>query len=108
MTSPEIAVPTADEVIGWPVTVDVPTAGRCFGLGRDTSYDMARDGTFPTPVLRYGRSLRVTRTSLLSALGMPTGVIPAPGNALAKGQSSQVDGSASDHRSEARGSGIAA
>lgn len=104
MTNPPRATfpcPTADEVIAWPVTVDVPTAGSCFGLGRDTSYDMARDGTFPTPVLRLGRALRVTRASLLAALGMPTEAIPAPSKPLANGKSSQVGGSASDTRSEA-------
>jgi hypothetical protein len=43
------AVPTAADVLTWPVTVDVPTAGRCFGLGRDVSYELARTGGFPTP-----------------------------------------------------------
>jgi hypothetical protein len=59
-----------EEVLALPVTVDVPTAGRAFGLGRDASYDLARMGQLPVPVLRLGRSLRVTRASLLSALGM--------------------------------------
>lgn len=76
MTSPDISVPTADEVISWPVTVDVPTAGKCWGLGRDTSYDLARTGEFPVPVLRLGRSLRVTRASVLSALGIAA-IVPA-------------------------------
>lgn len=60
-----------EEVLALPVTVDVPTAGRCFGLGRRVSYQLAREGAFPVPVLQLGRSLRVTQASLLTALGIP-------------------------------------
>lgn len=52
------------------MTVDVPTAGRAFGVGRDESYRLAREGRFPVPVLRLGRYLRVTRTAVLTALGI--------------------------------------
>lgn len=62
--------PTADEVRAWPVTVDVRTAGRAFGIGRDQSYRLAREGRFPVPVLRLGRYLRVTRAAVLEALGI--------------------------------------
>ena len=65
------AVPTPDEVRAWPVTVDVPTAGRAFGIGRDEAYRLAREGTFPVPVLRLGRYLRVSRAAVLAALGVP-------------------------------------
>jgi hypothetical protein len=102
MTASKLSVPTAEAIRSWPVTVDVPTAGMCFGLGRDTSYDLARLGQFPTPVLRLGRSLRVTRAALLLALGMQESTIVAPGSDLASGSYSQVRGSASDHRSDAR------
>jgi hypothetical protein len=61
---------TADEVRALPATVDVPTAGRCFGLGRDASYQAARDGSFPVPVLRLGQRLRVTRSDLMAVLGI--------------------------------------
>ncbi|MFF0122948.1 DNA-binding protein [Micromonospora arida] len=67
-----VTVPTVDEVWAFPVTVDVPTAGRCFGIGRDLSYDLARQGAFPVPVLRLGRRLVVTRAALLRALGEAT------------------------------------
>lgn len=106
MTSPNSTVPTAGDVLAWPVTVDVPTAGSCFGLGRDASYDLARTGEFPVPVLKLGRSLRVTRSALLSALGMDA--TAAPGNALATGTLSQFNRAASDHRSEGRTTGLAA
>ena len=62
--------PSVDEIRAWPVTVDVRTAGRAWGLGRDQSYRLARDGRFPVPVLRLGRRLRVTRAAVLDALGI--------------------------------------
>lgn len=89
-------VPTATDVLSWLVTVDVPTAGRCFGLGRDVSYDLARTDQFPTPVLKLGRSLRVTRAALLRALGVADSASTAPSKSLAKDQFQQVPGSASD------------
>jgi predicted DNA-binding transcriptional regulator AlpA len=64
-------VPSVEGVRSWPVTVDVPTAGRAFGIGRDQAYRLAKEGTFPVPVLRIGRVLRVSRASVLAALGMP-------------------------------------
>lgn len=60
--------PTLDEILSWPVTVDILTAARAWGLGRDQAYRMARENTFPVPVLRLGRYLRVTRCSILQAL----------------------------------------
>lgn len=60
-----------DELGALPATVDLPTAGRAFGLGRTMSYELARAGKFPCPVLPLGSRFRVTRTDLFSALGMP-------------------------------------
>lgn len=68
------SVPTPDDIRAWPVTVDVPTAGRAFGIGRDEAYRLAREGAFPVPVLRLGRYLRVTRAAVLVALGVPDSV----------------------------------
>jgi predicted DNA-binding transcriptional regulator AlpA len=39
-------------------------------MGRDQAYKLAREGRFPVPVLRLGRSLRVTRAAVLEALGI--------------------------------------
>ncbi len=51
--------------------VDITTAGRCFGLGRTRSYEMARAGTFPVEVLPLGpQSYRVTRISIWNKLGI--------------------------------------
>jgi hypothetical protein len=63
-------VPTPDEIRAWPATVDVPTAGRAFGIGRDEAYRLVREGHFPVHVLRLGRYLRVTRAAVLDALGI--------------------------------------
>ena len=66
-----VSVPTPDEIRQFRATVDVPTAGRCWGLGRDASYRLARAGRFPVHVLELGGRLRVTRASIMEALGIP-------------------------------------
>jgi len=65
---------TPDEVRALPVTMPLwPDAAVAFGGGRDWAYQAARDGSFPTPVLRLGRRLVVRRTDLLAALGISDG-----------------------------------
>jgi hypothetical protein len=59
------------ELLALPVTVDMETAGRAFGMGRTKAYEMARAGTFPCPVLPLGRRIVVTKAALLKALGVP-------------------------------------
>lgn len=59
-----------DEVRALPVVVDIVTAGRCWGLGRDASYRLARSGQFPVRVLTLGRRLVCTRADLLAGLGI--------------------------------------
>jgi hypothetical protein len=54
-----------------PATIDAPTAGRFWGLGRDASYRLARSGEFPVRVLRLGGRLVVTKAALAEALGVP-------------------------------------
>jgi predicted DNA-binding transcriptional regulator AlpA len=63
---------TEDEVHALPVVVDLPTAARALGLGRNTAYELVRSGAWPTPVLRLGRLIKVPRSSLLDLLGIPT------------------------------------
>jgi len=65
-----ISTPTADEIRAWPATVDLQTAARAFGIGRDQAYRLAREGTFPVPVLRLGRYLRVSRAAVMATLGI--------------------------------------
>jgi len=69
---------TIDEVLALPVSVDLVTAARCFGIGRTLAHELARAGEFPCNVLRLGAKYRVTRAELLRALGIPAeGKAPA-------------------------------
>ncbi|MFI0354214.1 helix-turn-helix domain-containing protein [Actinomadura sp. 9N407] len=58
------------EIRSLPVTVDLVTAGRAFGIGRTTAYQLARTGRFPCPVMQVGRSYRVRTADLLTSLGL--------------------------------------
>ncbi len=49
---------------------DLPTAGRVFGLGRALSYELARTGGFPAPVIRVGARYKVPVAGILTALGL--------------------------------------
>lgn len=66
----EIKAPTLSDLANLPMTVGVPMAGRFFGLGKDVSYELARRGEFPAPVLPLGGRLRVTKAALCQALGL--------------------------------------
>jgi hypothetical protein len=52
------------------LTLDIPTAGKAFGMGRALSYELAGRDAFPVPVLRLGHRLRVRTADVLSALGV--------------------------------------
>lgn len=71
---------TRDELLALPTVVDVPTAGRCYGIGRETAYDLARRGAFPVPVLKLGRLLRVRSADLIADL-CPNSSEAAPASA---------------------------
>ena len=43
-----------DELLSLPVSVDLTTAGRAFGLGRTKAFELARQGRFPVRVLPAG------------------------------------------------------
>jgi hypothetical protein len=57
-----------DELLALPVTVDLETAGRAFGLGRSKAHELARQDEFPCQVLRLGNRYRVRRSELFAAL----------------------------------------
>lgn len=57
------------EVLALDPVIDLPTAGRAFGLGRTTAYELARADRFPCDVLPLGRRFVVTKAALLKALG---------------------------------------
>lgn len=61
---------TKAELLALPVTVDIVTAGRAFGLGRSGAYDLAARGDFPCRVVKVGRARRVPRAELLRVLGL--------------------------------------
>lgn len=61
---------TPAELRSLPVTVDLVTAGRAFGVGRTKAYQLARTGRFPCRVLCIGRNYRVLTADLLAALGL--------------------------------------
>ncbi len=62
---------TEEEILALPPAVDIPTAGRCFGLGRTASYMLARTSKFPVEVLELGaQSFRVTKASICAKLGI--------------------------------------
>jgi hypothetical protein len=66
-----------------PVSVDLTTAGRAFGLGRTKSFELAKAGEFPCRVIKVGIKYRVPRSAILKALGYadeapePVGALPA-------------------------------
>ena len=66
-----------NELLALPVSVDLLTAGRALGVGRTTSYDLAKRDAFPTPVLRLGNRYRVNRADLLRVLGVVEDGVPA-------------------------------
>ncbi|GAA3738020.1 hypothetical protein HDA32_005359 [Spinactinospora alkalitolerans] len=61
---------SVDEALSLPVSIDLVTAGRAFGMQRTKSYELARAGEFPVPLLRIGNAYRVRRCDLLEALGI--------------------------------------
>lgn len=61
---------TVDELMALPVSIDLETAGRAFGMGRTKSQELARRGQFPCRVLRVGPKYRVPRSALFEALGV--------------------------------------
>jgi hypothetical protein len=65
MRAPRIALPDP-----CPPTFSVPEAGRLCGIGERNSYERARRGEFPVPVLRIGHQLRVPARPLLRLLGL--------------------------------------
>lgn len=42
-----------------PAVVDVCEAARILGIGRTLAYRLVRDGSWPTPLLRIGRLIKV-------------------------------------------------
>ena len=59
-----------DEVGSLPVVLDPVMAGRMLGLGRTTTYRLLREGAFPVPAHRTGRSWKIPTAGVLAHLGL--------------------------------------
>jgi hypothetical protein len=53
-----------------PPTLDLVDAARLLGIGRTMAYEMVREGTWPTPIIRARRKIRVPSAPLLALLGL--------------------------------------
>jgi predicted DNA-binding transcriptional regulator AlpA len=77
---------TREELLALPPAVDLPTAASVLGMSRSAAYELVRTGTWPTPVLRLGKLIRVPTVHLLALLGYddrdPT---PATGRPIVAG-----------------------
>lgn len=60
---------SALDLTNLPPTLDLVDAARLLGIGRTLAYDMVREGTWPTPIIRAGRKIRVPSAPMLSLLG---------------------------------------
>lgn len=67
---PVTNVMTMADVAALPAVVDLMTAARVLRIGRTTAYALARDNSFPCPVLRVGGEYRVPVVGLLRVLGV--------------------------------------
>ncbi len=54
-----------------PAVIDLPTAAEILSIGRTAAYELVRAGTWPTPVLRLGRLIRIPSAPLLALLELP-------------------------------------
>ncbi len=59
-----------EELLSLPTTVNVTTAGRALGIGRDKAYELIRSGSFPVRTLTLGSTLRVPTAELWKLLGV--------------------------------------
>jgi excisionase family DNA binding protein len=51
--------------------VDLPEAAAMLGIGRTLAYRLVREGSWPTPVIRVGRLIKVPLRPLREYLGAP-------------------------------------
>lgn len=58
------------EALDLPLSVDLRTAARAFGICPATAYKLIRLGTFPCLVLRVGGRYRIPTAYLLRTLGI--------------------------------------
>jgi predicted DNA-binding transcriptional regulator AlpA len=61
-----------EELSALPAVVDVPTAARLLGLSRTAAYLLIRSGSWPTPIYRLGRLIRIPTAPMLELLCIPS------------------------------------
>ncbi len=61
-------VATGDALANLPPVVDLLEAAALLGLGRTTAYKLVRLGTWPTPIIRIGRLIKVPTAPLRELL----------------------------------------
>jgi hypothetical protein len=62
---------TADDAIdleNLPPTLDLVVAAKLLGIGRTLAYSLVREGTWPTPIIRAGRKIRVPTVPVVTLL----------------------------------------
>jgi hypothetical protein len=57
------------ELADLPAALDVPQAARVARVSTDAAYALIAQDKWPTPVVRFGKSIRVPTVPLLAALG---------------------------------------
>ena len=67
-----------EELEALPVVVDVPTAARVLRLSRSVAYQQIAAGTWPTPILRVGRQIRIPTAPLVALLGLDSPAAARP------------------------------
>lgn len=70
---------SAEQLRALGTRTDLVTAGQILGIGRSKSYQLARAGTFPVPVMRYGHRYLVPVAPILALLGVDPHA-PGPSN----------------------------
>ena len=58
----------ADRLDNLPPTLDLMAAAALLGIGRTCAYGLIRRGTWPTPVIRAGRCIRIPTAPLVELL----------------------------------------
>jgi excisionase family DNA binding protein len=53
----------------WAAVIDLPEAAAMLGIGRTLAYRLVREGSWPTPVIRVGRLIKVPLQPLREYVG---------------------------------------
>ena len=61
---------STDEVLALPASLQLEIACKALGISIATGYRLVKAGSFPCPVVKAGRAIRVPKTGLLRVLGL--------------------------------------